>query len=285
MRDSATFTQGDLALWSEVVIAYLQTLTEAEKVLTRIVERAEREWGVPFFVTVRPKITRTIIEKLRRENGMALKGIQDIAGARITADMSRRQQDALARRIAVAFASLGRPPRMVDRRSESMHGYRAVHVVVHLGDIPVEVQLRTKDQDAWAQVLEKVAGRWGRDIRYGGPPTEPHLLVAGQISRAAWVEKMKALSAAAEELDKLEASSSNPTQIHIEPSASRDDIVDPDDTIKVLKVLAEGIVIGSEDSESSETLVRGEIVALQSARDRYYSLFDQMISLMEDDFT
>lgn len=49
-------------------------------------------------------------------------------------------------------------------------GYRAVHVIAKVDNIPVEVQFRTELQDLWAQVFERLADGWGRQIRYGGEP-------------------------------------------------------------------------------------------------------------------
>ncbi len=64
-------------------------------------------------------------------------------------------------------------PKVKDRRSKPMHGYRAVHLVVQVDDLPIEVQVRTRMQDRWAQITEGLADKWGRQIRYGGVPDDP----------------------------------------------------------------------------------------------------------------
>jgi ppGpp synthetase/RelA/SpoT-type nucleotidyltranferase len=47
-----------------------------------------------------------------------------------------------------------------------MQGYRAVHVVARVDQLPVEVQVRTAWQHQWAESFEKIADRLGRSIRY-----------------------------------------------------------------------------------------------------------------------
>jgi hypothetical protein len=62
---------------------------------------------------------------------------------------------------------------VIDRRTNPSHGYRAVHLIVQKDRIPVEIQVRTDLQDTWAQIVERLADRWGRGIRYGEDPEKP----------------------------------------------------------------------------------------------------------------
>jgi ppGpp synthetase/RelA/SpoT-type nucleotidyltranferase len=55
---------------------------------------------------------------------------------------------------------------VIDRRADPRAGYRAVHVVVRIDGLPVEVQFRTELQHRWAQIFERLADEWGRQIRY-----------------------------------------------------------------------------------------------------------------------
>jgi len=126
-----------------------------------------------FEVTTRLKTTGTLVDKLRRERGMKLKSVQDIAGARIVVSGTRQNQDEAVARIVETFAAAHRPPVVRDRRVQPSSGYRAVHVVVFEDGLPVEVQVRTDLQDLWAQGFERLGDRWGRAIRYGGEPDEP----------------------------------------------------------------------------------------------------------------
>jgi len=115
--------------------------------------------------TSRLKTVNTIIEKLKRER-TRLSTIQDIAGLRLVKDMNLTEQDEISRIIAEIFLGA----KLVDRREQPSHGYRAVHVIVPSGECPVEIQVRTALQDLWAQAMEKVADAIGREIRYGVPP-------------------------------------------------------------------------------------------------------------------
>ncbi|WP_052489155.1 hypothetical protein [Streptomyces sp. 150FB] len=122
--------------------------------------------------TGRVKNTGTILEKLRRHGGSWLKSIQDLAGMRVVVDGGRREQDEVVAAIAELFATVGREPKLVDRRLCPSHGYRAVHLVVFPDGVPVEIQVRTKWQHEWADMFEKFADLVGRGIRYGEPPAE-----------------------------------------------------------------------------------------------------------------
>ena len=159
----------DYALLLDVLTAYQAALVETQERLTRL----------GYAPTTRVKTTTVLIEKLRREQGMKLKGVQDIAGARIVADCTRTQQDAIVQRIAAEFADDARPPKVKDRRAEPSAGYRAVHVIVHVRDVPVEIQVRTWWQDQWAQIVESLGDKWGRGIRYGEGPADADRVILG----------------------------------------------------------------------------------------------------------
>jgi hypothetical protein len=77
-----------------------------------------------------------------------------------------------------------RGARSVDRRTEPSHGYRAVHVIVKLQGRLVELQVRTRLQDSWAQAMERLADRLGRDIRYGAQAKDPRVVRLLRTSNA-----------------------------------------------------------------------------------------------------
>jgi ppGpp synthetase/RelA/SpoT-type nucleotidyltranferase len=56
-------------------------------------------------------------------------------------------------------------------------------VVVPIKVCWVEVQIRTRLQDLWAQLVERLGDAWGRQIRYGGEPDDAQRFVGG-ITRA-----------------------------------------------------------------------------------------------------
>lgn len=71
------------------------------------------------------KNTGTILEKLQRQGGSWLKSMQDIAGMRIVHAGDRNDQDALVRALVELFADEARAPKVIDRRKNPSHGYRA----------------------------------------------------------------------------------------------------------------------------------------------------------------
>lgn len=127
--------------------------------------------------TTRVKTTSTLVDKLRRPPHLPLRSIHDIAGARIVIDGGRYEQDQVRDQVMAAFADSSKASVLIDRREDPRHGYRAVHVVVFEEAVPVEIQIRTKLQDSWAQISEKLGDMWGRGLRYGLGPDEPDRLV------------------------------------------------------------------------------------------------------------
>lgn len=113
-------------------------------------------------VTGRPaKSTLAIVEKLRRESSR-LSQVQDIAGCRIVAE-NVRVQDQICETIVVMLGDVT----TVDRRLKPTNGYRAVHLVARHKGWPVEIQVRTQFQHAWAEISEKISDAYGQEIKYG----------------------------------------------------------------------------------------------------------------------
>lgn len=163
LRAPGPTREDDLELLAEVLAAYDEALSTA-------ISRLEGRWGLR--PTERLKNVGTIVEKLRRE-GTNLASIQDIAGLRIVLGpaMGRRDQDRFRDLVGETVGDQGSVPRVHDRRLSPSHGYRAVHVVVDVLGLPVEVQIRTGAQHRWAQFFEKLADLLGREIRYGDEPS------------------------------------------------------------------------------------------------------------------
>lgn len=117
--------------------------------------------------TGRPsKSTQSIREKLQRES-IRLSQIQDIAGCRIVVQTTDHQEIVLALLQEVA-ANQGFLTTILDRRTKPSYGYRAIHVIVHVADRLVEVQIRTELQHIWAQLSEKLSDVYDPTIKYGG---------------------------------------------------------------------------------------------------------------------
>lgn len=135
--------------------------------------------------TSRLKTIQTIVDKLKRERSMSLSRMRDIAGIRIVEEIDRQQQDLLVLDVCDALSPLGRV-KVIDRRRRPSHGYRAVHVEFERDSRYVEIQIRTRRQDQWAQIVERLGDRWGRQIRYGYLPAEPERSAAGLARGELW---------------------------------------------------------------------------------------------------
>ena len=109
----------------------------------------------------RGKTTKAIIEKLRREK-TRLAEMQDIAGCRVITK-TLLDQDRIVAQLQQIFDGV-----VFDRRYRPSHGYRAVHVIVKQFYKPVEIQVRTSLQHAWAERSEKLSDEFGHEIKYGG---------------------------------------------------------------------------------------------------------------------
>ena len=188
---------------SERVDELHQLLGAYDDALTTAVQRIESVLGVA--TTSRLKNTGTILEKLRRHGGSFLSKIQDLAGVRIVEDIGIADQNVLMNRVVELFKDGSKLPKVIDRRVDPRQGYRAVHIVIRVDNLPVEVQIRTKLQHDWANMFEKLADIIGREIRYGGKPADrsngieplswkiirdlPRPLTESWASTADWFEK------------------------------------------------------------------------------------------------
>jgi len=56
-------------------------------------------------------------------------------------------------------------------------------VIARVGRCSIEMQVRTLSQHLWAEVVERLGDRWGREIRYGGTPADGGRLIDQQMSR------------------------------------------------------------------------------------------------------
>lgn len=67
------------------------------------------------------------------------------------------------------------------------------------------MQVRTRVQDTWAQIVERVADVFGRQIRYGEPPTDPDVEVVPDLTRQALISLLISLSKTNGELEERDA--------------------------------------------------------------------------------
>ena len=69
-------------------------------------------------------------------------------------------------------------------------GYRAIHVHTRYHGRRIEVQLRTRDQDSWAKIVEDLTSKTGIDFKNGDGPVEVHDLLR-ELSRAPVVARAR----------------------------------------------------------------------------------------------
>jgi putative GTP pyrophosphokinase len=144
----------------------------------------------------RHKSVPSIVAKLRRRQPARLTAIQDIAGARIIVS-TLAEQDGVVRRILSHFPNAA----VDDKRPHPTLGYRAVHVIV-TAPLPFEIQIRTAIQHDWAQLSERLADRYGFELKYGGGPERVRLAL---IEYSEWL-------AAVEQFLENDARAGNPSE-------------------------------------------------------------------------
>ena len=181
LRVAEAIAEADLVMLQELRLEFDDAMAFAQRRVIEIVEGARP--------TSRLKTVQTLVGKLQRQATMNLSQVQDVAGVRIVQEMTLADQDAIVERIAVGFDGA----KIFDRREKSSFGYRAVHIVPKIEGRLVEIQVRTHLQDRWAQIVERLADHWGRQIRYGEEPDKP-LTRVGPLSRRAVVDIARRMS-------------------------------------------------------------------------------------------
>ena len=111
--------------------------------------------------------------------------MQDIAGCRIVVTDILMQNSV----VAMLTAQL-KPIKIFDRRERPSHGYRAVHLIAHCADRPIEIQIRSLIQHRWAEVSEKLADVIDPAIKYGGGPEQVQLLLSNMSTALAAREQI-----------------------------------------------------------------------------------------------
>ncbi len=143
----------DLSLLSEYCDSFAEPYAEVLRLIRKHlpVEPTGRE----------AKSHMSITAKLKRES-IRLSQIQDIAGCRIVAP-----NRILQNRTTELLSGLFEKVTIVDRRKQPSFGYRAVHVIAHIQNKLIEIQVRTFLQQLWAEYSEAFFDL-DPEIKYGG---------------------------------------------------------------------------------------------------------------------
>ncbi|HYW52894.1 MAG TPA: hypothetical protein VE826_02935 [Dongiaceae bacterium] len=119
-----------------------------------------------FPIESRHKSVPSIVAKLRRRQPARLSAVQDLAGARIIVP-GLLAQDQLVQELTALYPNSD----VDDKRAKPRFNYRAVHVII-FNPLPYEVQIRTDLQHVWAELSERLADRYGFELKYGGGPAD-----------------------------------------------------------------------------------------------------------------
>lgn len=123
------------------------------------------EEGKPI-VAQRLKKFPTIIDKLRREPAMKLSRMGDIGGVRAVLPDQKA-----AYKVAGRLRRNWTITKFRDYVAEPKDdGYRALHLINRNHGRMIEVQLRTPNQDLWANTVETHARTIAPDLKFGGGP-------------------------------------------------------------------------------------------------------------------
>jgi putative GTP pyrophosphokinase len=137
-------------------------------------------------VSGRPaKSTTAIVDKLKRES-IRLSQMQDIAGCRVVVpDIAH--QNALSEKLTALFSNVT----IFDRRKETSHGYRAIHMVVQIENRQIEIQIRTEFQQLWAELSEKLSDEFSIAVKYGGGPDKIQKRLTALSNSISFVENLE----------------------------------------------------------------------------------------------
>jgi (p)ppGpp synthase/HD superfamily hydrolase len=152
------------------VATYRATFRRPLKTVTVGVRQFVQRESARVTVSERLKRLPTIVDKLARLPNMKVTRMEDIGGCRAILEDVDEVQRVLARIRKNKWPER----RFRDYIQEPKEtGYRAIHLVVERQEgRPVEIQLRTRNQHAWAAQVERVGARIGTPLKDGVGPAE-----------------------------------------------------------------------------------------------------------------
>ena len=137
-------------------------------------------------VTQRLKRQDTLVGKLDRERGNVTQ-MQDIGGVRAVVP-SVPHVYRVRRRLLKSWAIIRERDYIASPKDD---GYRALHLVVRRAGFSIEVQVRTRGQDLWANAIEEAGRRTGFQFKFGEGPEKERAVFAGVAELIAGVEEGK----------------------------------------------------------------------------------------------
>lgn len=172
--------------------------------------------------TGRPaKSTTSIIEKLHRES-IRLSQVQDIAGCRIVVPTMAEQE-----KVVASLRTIFPDASVIDRRATPSYGYRAIHIVVRIDNMLVEIQVRTESQHFWAELSEKLSDVIDPSVKYGGGPAEVREILSTLSTAISMIEEAEAAIEALEPmLASLESTDAATLRLQQELRVNRQRIAD-----------------------------------------------------------
>ncbi len=135
-------------------------------------------------VTQRLKRQDTLVGKLGRERGSVTQ-MQDIGGVR--AVMPSPPHVYRVRRRLLKSWTIVRERDYIARPKDD--GYRALHLIVRRSGLPIEVQLRTRGQDIWANAIEQAGLQTGVQFKFGEGPESDRAMFANVAAVIAGIEQ------------------------------------------------------------------------------------------------
>ena len=136
-------------------------------------------------VAQRLKRLTTMIDKLAREPTMQVTQMQDIGGVRALLP-SLSHVYAVSRRLRKSWTVIKVRDYIAEPKPS---GYRALHLIVHRNGYPIEVQLRTVRQDAWANQVEGDGRQIGVGLKFGAGAAEIHAYYVAMSDAFAFMDR------------------------------------------------------------------------------------------------
>ena len=159
----------DVSLYVEWSRGHVAALSEVDLELDTRIKRVQRTGT--FARSSRIKQISSVAAKLRRLQ-TKLSGLEDIAGYRVVVPSPDDVDRLLVECVTLHIS------RFRDYRVQPNNGYRALHIIVRAVDgKPVELQLRTRVQQAWADLTERFASEVDLELKYGGGPVQSRRLL------------------------------------------------------------------------------------------------------------